>query len=74
MLQRRLLIQTQSIITTSSLLVVSNFTSKFVHFDIPEDFLKATKLIGNYHEHNEDSRQKLELKPYASCVYYDADS
>ncbi|MFB4167746.1 alpha-glucosidase [Virgibacillus sp. JSM 102003] len=56
------------------LLVVSNFTSEFVHFDIPEGFLKATKLIGNYHKHNERLGDKLALKPYESCVYNDADS
>ncbi len=56
------------------LLVVSNFTSEFVHFNIPEDFLTATKLIGNYHERNESLGEKLELNPYESCVYYDAGS
>ncbi|MBP1948057.1 glycoside hydrolase family 13 protein [Virgibacillus litoralis] len=58
----------------TSLLVVSNFTNDFIHFEIPKDFLKASKIIGNYHEPNKRSGQRLELKPYESCVYYDADS
>lgn len=49
------------------LLVVCNFTAQAQEFALPERFLGAQKLIGNYPD------QDRQLRPYEAAIYYCAE-
>lgn len=53
------------------LLVITNFTDKYVNFNMPNNFEAKEKLISNYLNINDKTQKVLKLRPFEAIVFLD---